>query len=41
MKPDEKDKIPLFKTWRQWYIFVVLVLLVQIIIFYWITEYFA
>lgn len=41
MKQDDKEKIPVFKTWTGWYIFVLLVLVVQILIFYWITEYFA
>ncbi len=30
---------PLFRSWNQLYIFVIAVLLVQIILYYFITEY--
>ncbi len=41
MKQNENDKIPLFRTWTQWYVFVVVVLVVLIILFALLTEHFA
>jgi len=38
---NENDKIPLFKSWRQWYAFVIGVLIVLVILFYFFTKYFA
>jgi hypothetical protein len=37
----EKDKVPLFKSWNQWYGFVILFLVVLIIGFYLLTNYFS
>jgi len=36
-----KEKIPLFKTWNQWYALVIALLLVLIGCFIWLTKYFA
>lgn len=36
-----KDYIPLFKSWNQWYLFVIGFLVVLIVLFYWLTKYFA
>ncbi len=38
---NENDKIPLFKSWRQWYAFVIGVLIVLVILFYFFTKSFA
>jgi len=38
---DPKDKVPLFRTWTQWYVFVILFLLLQIIFFYLFTKSFS
>jgi hypothetical protein len=38
---DQKDKVPLFKSWTQWYALVIGVLIVLIILFYWLTKTFA
>jgi len=37
----EKNKIPLFSSWRRWYLFVIMALLLLIIFFVWFTKYFA
>ena len=37
----EKEKIPLFKNWRGWYIFVAVFLIGLIILFYLITRHFS
>ena len=39
--PDQKDKPPLFETWRQWYLLVAGFLFVLILLFYLITKTFA
>jgi hypothetical protein len=36
-----ENKIPLFATWRRWYVFVIGVLLLLIIFFAWFTKHFA
>ncbi len=41
MKEENNDKVPLFKTWRQWYVFIVAILVLQIVLFYLITQHFA
>lgn len=38
---DQKDKIPLFKTWTQWYVFVIAFLILLIILFYLFTKTFS
>ncbi|MGN6400464.1 MAG: hypothetical protein ACTHMD_08425 [Flavisolibacter sp.] len=38
---DQKDKIPLLKTWTQWYVLVIVFLIVLIILFYLFTKTFA
>lgn len=37
----DNNKVPLFRTWTQWYLFVVLFLVVLIILFYLFTQRFA
>ena len=36
----EKDDIPVFKSWRSWYILVIGALIALIIFFYFFTKYF-
>jgi len=38
---EQKEKIPLFKTWTQWYVFVIAFLVLLIVSFYFLTKYFA
>ena len=38
---ENKEKVPLFKTWTQWYVFVILFLVVLIILFWLFTKYFS
>ena len=39
---DQQDnKAPVFKTWTQWYVFVIVFLIVLIILFKLFTNYFA
>ncbi|MES2332228.1 MAG: hypothetical protein V4539_21650 [Bacteroidota bacterium] len=38
---DDKNKIPLFSTWRRWYAFVIGVLVFLIFFFAWFTKHFA
>ena len=40
LEPD-KDKLPLFKKWSQWYAFVILVLVLLIVLFYFFTKHFS
>ncbi|HEY9006076.1 hypothetical protein [Ohtaekwangia sp.] len=35
------DKPPVFKTWQHWYWLVIGAMIVQIILYYWITRTFA
>ena len=35
------DKPPLFSTWRAWYIAVIAFLVIEIILFAWITQQFS
>jgi len=37
---DETEKVPVFRTWRQWYLFVILFLVALIIFFSIFTKYF-
>lgn len=37
----DNDKIPIFKTWKQWYWFVILFLILLIILFDFFTKYFS
>jgi hypothetical protein len=39
--PTQKDQPPVFKSWRQWYWLVLSILAAQIMLFYWLTQYFA
>lgn len=41
MEKNEDEKVPLFKSWRQWYIFLVAFLVLLIILFYLFTKKFA
>jgi len=38
---NHKDKVPLFKTWTQWYVFVIAFLILLIILFYIFTKTFS
>lgn len=35
------SKPPIFKSWNQWYLFVIAVLVLLIVCFTWITKYFS
>lgn len=37
----EKEKVPFFRTWNQWYAFVILFLVALILCFYALTKYFS
>lgn len=37
----EKEDIPLFKSWTQWYVFVILFLIALIVFFYFFTKWFS
>jgi hypothetical protein len=37
----QKEKIPLFKSWKGWYILVLAVLLALVLFFEWITKTYA
>lgn len=37
----ENENIPLFKTWTQWYVFVILFLILLIVLFWLLTNYFS
>jgi hypothetical protein len=41
MMKDEKDRVPLFRTWTHWYVFVILFLIMLIILFYMFTKTFS
>ena len=41
MEKNEDEKVPLFKSWTQWYIFLVVFLILLIILFYLFTKKFA
>jgi len=38
---NDKEKVPLFKTWKGWYRMVILALLIVIVLFYFFTKRFA
>jgi hypothetical protein len=38
---DDNDKVPLFRTWTQWYVFVIVLLIIMIVFFYYFTNYFS
>jgi len=38
---NNKENIPLFKSWRSWYWFVLLVLMGLILFFLWLTKTYA
>jgi hypothetical protein len=38
---DEQEKVPLFRTWTQWYGFVISFLVILILIFYLFTKFFS
>jgi Mg2+ and Co2+ transporter CorA len=38
---DQKDKVPLFKSWTGWYVLVLVFLAVLIVLFYLLTKNFA
>lgn len=35
------EKPPVFKSWKRWYVLVLGVLVLQIILYYWLTRSFA
>jgi hypothetical protein len=35
------EKPPVFKSWKHWYVLVLGVLVLQIILYYWLTRSFA
>jgi hypothetical protein len=37
----QKEKIPLFRSWTHWYVFVILFLGLLILAFYLLTNYFS
>ncbi len=37
----DEEKPPLFRTWRGWYLALIVALLAQIIFYYWLTRLFA
>lgn len=39
--PDTSEKPPVFRTWKHWYLLVAGVLVLEMILFYWITRAFA
>lgn len=41
MNTNSNDKIPFFKNWTQWYVFVIAFLIILIIIFRLLTNYFS
>lgn len=41
MSQHEDEKVPLLKTWRQWYLFVIGFLVLLIILFYFFTKQFS
>ncbi len=41
MEKNEDEKVPLFKTWNQWYFFLVAFLILLIVLFYLFTKKFA
>jgi hypothetical protein len=38
---NDKEKIPLFKSWTQWYAVVVAFLVALVVFFYFFTKYFS
>jgi len=38
---EPKEKIPLFKSWKKWYLFVLFFLLGLIVFFQWLTKTYA
>ncbi len=38
---ETEGKPPVFKTWRHWYLLVLSVLLIQVLLYYWLTQSFA
>jgi hypothetical protein len=35
------DKPPVFRSWKGWYVFLLVVLFVQIVLYYWLTQSFS
>jgi len=35
------DKPPIFTTWRQWYWILIGVLVLQVVVYYWLTQSFV
>lgn len=41
MSANNDDKVPVFRQWRQWYWFVIVLLALQVILFYLFTKHYA
>jgi len=41
MLPEDNDRVPLFRSWNRWYVFVVIILVLEIGLFYLLTQHFA
>ncbi len=41
MTANDDDKIPLFKSWKQWYFFVIAFLILLVILFSFFTKTFS
>jgi hypothetical protein len=41
MQEKNNDKVPLFKNWNRWYVFVILFLMLLIILFSFFTKRFS
>jgi len=37
----QKEQIPVFSSWRHWYVLVIVVLIGYLLFFTWFTKYFA
>lgn len=41
MKDPYSERPPVFRSWKGWYVFLVAVLVVQVVIYYWLTLRFS
>lgn len=41
MSTPNDEKVPVFRQWRQWYWFVIALLVVQVVLFYLFTKHYA
>ena len=35
-----KEQVPVFKSWKSWYVLTILILVVQIVLYFGITKFF-